>query len=209
MLIENQNKQKVNEYTKALALLNKVVPSKNVNETDEQYVQRLAHYQYDAGNVDEAEMFEKNTLKKELGKLTKLPLYSLENIVKSLSKDLILSLNERWPLVTSEYNKLFSGDVRESSVIEFLQNIFIPEVLNIPSVPLLTYKPTKLKRSISIKQIDDITAAGYKKLPKFKSMKVNEQYIYLENIGANVFQNSTKKENLIMYEEFLMNRGLI
>jgi len=163
--------------------LNKVVPSKNVNETDEQYVQRLAHYQYDAGNLDEAEMFEKNTLKKELGKLTKLPLYNLENIVKSLSKELILSLNEQWPLVTSEYNKLFAGMVRESTVIDFLKNIFNP-------------------KRVSIQQ----SMVGWLDLRAFNALSIQDKLDYLE---VNKIPYTNHHTAMYDYIKFLQDKRII
>jgi len=221
------NDNKIKRYTDQLTLLNKVIPSKNVNETDEQYMYRLSNYQYDKGNLDEAETFEKNILKKELGKLTKLPLYSLENIIKSLSKNLILSLNERWPLVESEYKKIFAGDVRESSVIDFLQNIFNPKQIVIQNLPEMKqiypkgYEIPSFRRSISMEPVKSprtrgrtptkrgaptsaVKKAGFPTKTEFlKNLSRGTQSDWLKKLGLPSDPNNSYMKNSEIYNNWL------
>jgi len=93
-------------------------------------------------------------------------------------------------------------------MIDFLHTIFNPKTIlveNMPTIPLLM--PKKVKRSISIKRVSDIVAAGYKTISGFKSMPVRDQHAYLDNIGS-ASMGGTKAENLENYKYFLRQNGL-
>jgi len=131
--VKRANAQKIKNAEDQIRLLNTTLPiSQMPGEPDEVYRQRLIALRVPVDNsrVDatEARVYEHKLFKRNLKQLIDLPLYQVENIIKTLDMNDLertYQLNEIFPKVESEFIKQFGRKPLLRDPVQSLTDFFI------------------------------------------------------------------------------------
>jgi hypothetical protein len=202
------NAQKIKNAEDKLRLLNTTLPIQQMKgEPDEVYRQRLIALRVPVDNsrvdAQEARVYEHKLFKRNLKKLIDLPLYQVENIIKTLDlndMERTYQLNEIFPKVEMEFIKVFGRKPFLRDPVQSLTDFFI----NLLEAPLQAQEQSEAisslaeQQSVSTGEID----------PSLKGMKKAEVLKLLKDAGltkgkAAEFQKMTVNKLKVMYTEHL------
>jgi hypothetical protein len=206
--INRANAQKIKSAEDQIRLLNTTLPIQQMKgEPDEVYRERLIALRVPVDNsrvdLTEARMYEHKLFKRNLKKLIDLPLYQVENIIKTLDlndMERTYQLNEIFPKVETEFIKVFGRKPLLRNPDQTLTDFFI----SILDAPLLAQEQTEAisalaeDQSLSVGNID----------PSLKGLKKAEVLKLLKEAGltkgrAQEFQKMTVNKLKVMYTEHL------
>ena len=150
------NAQKIKNAEDQLRLLNTTLPIQQMKgEPDEVYRDRLIALRVPVDNsrVDatEARIYEHKLFKRNLKKLVDLPLYQVENIIKTLDdndSDRTYQLNEIFPRVETEFIKQFGRKPLLRNPVQSLNDFFI----NLLEAPLQAQEQSEAISSLAQEQ---------------------------------------------------------
>ena len=202
------NARKIKNAEDQLRLLNTTLPIQQMKgEPDEVYRDRLIALRVPVDNsrVDatEARIYEHKLFKRNLKKLIDLPLYQVENIIKTLDdndSDRTYQLNEIFPKVEMEFIKQFGRKPFLRNPVQSLTEFFI----NLLEAPLQAQEQSEAisslteEKSVSSGDID----------PSLKGLKKAEVLKLLKDAGltrkrASEFQKMTVNKLKVLYTEHL------
>jgi hypothetical protein len=205
---KRMNAQKIKNAEDQIRLLNTTLPIQQmVGEPDEIYRDRLIALRVpaDYAKVDavEARIYEHKLFKRNLKKLIDLPLYQVENIIKTLDEndmDRTYQLNEIFPKVETDFIKQFGRNPVLRNPVQSLTEFFI----NLLEAPLQAQEQSEAisslteEKSVSSGDID----------PSLKGMKKAEVLKLLKDAGltkkrASEFQKMTVNKLKVLYTEHL------
>jgi len=206
--IKRANAQKIKNAEDQLRLLNTTLPIQQMKgEPDEVYRDRLIALRVPVDNsrVDatEARIYEHKLFKRNLKKLIDLPLYQVENIIKTLDdndSDRTYQLNEIFPKVETEFIKQFGRKPLLRNPVQSLTEFFI----NLLEAPLQAQEQSEAitslaeQQSVSSGEID----------PSLRNLKKAEVLKLLKDAGltkkrASEFQKMTVNKLKVIYTEHL------
>lgn len=206
--INRANAQKIKNAEDQLRLLNTTLPIQQMKgEPDEVYRERLIALRVPVDNsrVDatEARIYEHKLFKRNLKKLIDLPLYQVENIIKTLDdndSDRTYQLNEIFPKVETEFIKQFGRKPLLRNPVQSLTEFFI----NLLEAPLQAQEQSEAitslaeEKSVSTGDID----------PSLRNLKKAEVLKLLKDAGltkgkASEFQKMTVNKLKVIYTEHL------
>ena len=205
---KRMNAQKIKNAEDQLRLLNTTLPIQQMKgEPDEVYRERLIALRVPVDNsrVDatEARMYEHKVFKQNLKKLIDLPLYQVENIIKTLDENEMertYQLNEIFPKVETEFIKQFGRKPLLRNPVQSLTEFFV----SILEAPLQAQEQSEAisslaeQQSVSTGEID----------PSLKGVKKAEVLKLLKEAGltkkrAAEFQKMTVNKLKVIYTEHL------
>jgi hypothetical protein len=206
--INRANAQKIKSAEDQIRLLNTTLPIQQMKgEPDEVYRERLIALRVPVDNsrVDaaEARMYEHKLFKRNLKKLIDLPLYQVENIIKTLDlndMERTYQLNEIFPKVETEFIKVFGNRPLLRNPEQTLTDFFI----SILEAPLLAQEQTEAISALSQQQA--VTSGEID--PTLKALKKAEVLKLLKEAGltkgrAQEFQKMTVNKLKVLYTEHL------
>lgn len=206
--VNRENAQKIKNAEEQIRLLNTTLPIQQMKgEPDEVYRQRLIALRVPVDNsrvdAQEARVYEHKLFKRNLKKLIELPLYQVENIIKTLDlndMERTYQLNEIFPKVETEFIKVFGRKPFLRDPVQSLTDFFI----NLLEAPIQAQEQSEAisslteQQSVSTGEID----------PSLKGMKKAEVLKLLKDAGltkgkAAEFQKMTVNKLKVMYTEHL------
>ena len=202
------NAQKIKNAEDQLRLLNTTLPIQQMKgEPDEVYRDRLIALRVPVDNsrVDatEARIYEHKLFKRNLKKLVDLPLYQVENIIKTLDdndSDRTYQLNEIFPRVETEFIKQFGRKPLLRNPVQSLNDFFI----NLLEAPLQAQEQSEAISSLAQEQ----AVSSGEIDPRLRNLKKAEVVKLLKEAGlvkgrSQEIQKMTVNKLKVIYTEHL------
>jgi hypothetical protein len=210
--IKRANAQKIKNAEDQIRLLNTTLPiSQMPGEPDEVYRERLIALRVPVDNsrVDatEARVYEHKLFKRNLKKLIDLPLYQVENIIKTLDmndSERTYQLNEIFPKVEMEFIKQFGRKPLLRDPVQSLTDFFI----NLLDAPLQAQEQSEALSTIA--EAEGVFSGEID--PSLRNLKKAEVKKLITDAGlipkgeARKFERMTVKQLKVFYTQYLTRK---
>jgi hypothetical protein len=207
--IKRANAQKIKNAEDQIRLLNTTLPIGQMpGEPDEVYRQRLIALRVPVDNkrVDatEARVYEHKLFKRNLKKLIDLPLYQVENIIKTLDMndaERTYQLNEIFPKVETEFIKQFGRKPLLRDPIQSLTDFFI----NLLEAPAQAQEQSEALSTIA--EAEGVFSGEID--PSLRNLKKADVKKLIKDAGlipkgeARKFERMTVKQLKVFYTQYL------